>query len=88
MSAANELRHDCNYRPIACPTCDACNPTFGQAYASDQMLEEFEVEHIAELTDDDLRYNQRPNYCWVEIRCLKCNGTADGDCGDGEDFRD
>jgi hypothetical protein len=88
MPVENQLQYNRNYRPIACPTCPASNPTFFQAYASDQMLEDFEAEHIGDLTDDDLRYNQRPDHCWVEGRCLECNGADDGNCGDGEDFHD
>ncbi|AUT67045.1 hypothetical protein [Paraburkholderia hospita] len=83
-----KLRHDCNYRPIACPTCEGDNPTLFQAFASNQMLDDFGGDCIDELTDNDLRNNQAPGYSWVEGHCLDCNGADDGNCGDGEDFHD
>ncbi|MFP3586391.1 hypothetical protein SCB29_22400 [Paraburkholderia sp. SIMBA_055] len=52
------------------------------------MLNDFGVDSINELTDNDVRNNQAPGYCWVEGHCLDCNGPDDGNCGDGEDFHD
>lgn len=88
MTDQNHLQHSRNHRPLACPTCTGCNPTLFQAFASDQMLEDFEAEHIGDLTDEDLLNNQRPDYCYVTRHCLACNGPDEPDCGDGEDFRD
>lgn len=82
---------DKNHRQIACETCLACRhpaPTMFWAYASDEVLAAYEVADIADMDDEDLRREARGCHpsCWIEGRCLTCNGPDDGNCGDGEDF--
>ena len=90
MSWNEPLKHDRNYRPIPCSYCTGEHKTMFQAFASDEVLAGNEVECIDDLTDEDIR-REASGYspaCWIEGDCLPCNGPDDGDCGDGEVFRD
>lgn len=90
MTSFHMPRHDHNHRLIACPTCDGEDKTMFQAFASDEVLALYEVDHIDDMYDEDIRRQATPPNpaCWIEGNCLECDGPDDGDCGDGEDFHD
>jgi hypothetical protein len=77
------MKHDKNHRPIACDTCPQDDPTMFDAHVTDETLAAYQCDHIDEMLDVDIR-----NSGHVDGHCLECNGPDDGDCGDGEDFRD
>lgn len=74
---------DKNHGTIACETCPPDNPTMLEVYVSDEALAQNDCTHIDQMEEGDIRRDGS-----LLSHCYDCNGPDDGDCGDGEDFRD
>lgn len=82
------IKHDNNYRGIACETCHLDGePTVLQAWISDDLLDSEGVSTITDVSDDELRRLARiyTQSCAIEGDCYPCNGPDDGDDGNQDD---